>query len=313
MQFKLASCAVTAVTLLLANGAGHMSAPREFPTRPEAARVHIIPIGKGRTYISQFKATRDALYSQRPELKGQLDLPSSESFSRDAIAALLEQKDSHGNPIAGIRIYFGQDAEGQIRLILVSYDSRGNNIIQQLSSSNTSLAGDGEVIEDGLRCPPSCGDEENSLGGSQEASAPDAPRSHIIPMKDAVAYTARFRRTWNQLPRQFPELSTRLNIPRTESFNRDAIAVLLNQRDADGNLAAGIRIHFGLDSEGQVHLVLTPSDSRGKDIIARLSPAEAAGSSSTRIESLGDGEVIEEGLRCPPVCPPSQESILDRD
>jgi hypothetical protein len=310
MPSRLTNCAVSVATLLLTTGSGHTSAsPKEVPSRPEAAKVHIIPLERGMMYISRFKDTRDALYRQAPELKARLDIPSSESFSRSAIASLLNQRDSLGNPAAGIRIYFGLDAGGQVRLILVSYDSRGINIIQPLSSEKgegLSPEGGGEVIEDGLRCPPACPDEENSLGGNQEASALDAARNHIISAKEAAAYTARFRSTWNEIPRQIPGLSTRLNFIRSESFNRDAIAVLLNQRDGDGNLATGIRIHFGLDFEGQIHLVLTPHDAQGRSIIGRLSE-----SPSTGTESEGDGEVIEDGQRCPPSCGALSNSILD--
>ena len=100
---------------------------------------------------------------QHPELKVQLGLPLSESFNRDAIAALLNAKDSSGNLAAGVRVYFGQGVDGQTRLVLVPYDGRGNDIITRLSQGDAASAVGGEAVEDGKTCPPTCSADSASV------------------------------------------------------------------------------------------------------------------------------------------------------
>jgi hypothetical protein len=134
-----------------------------------------------------------------------------------------------------------------------------------------------------------------------------AARAHLIPMDMAAGYTRHFRETRAALHAQHPGMRARLALEQSESFNRDAIAVLLNARDSSGNLAAGVRIYQGLDAAGRTRLVLVPHDSRGNDIITRLSSPEDAGL------SVGSAEAVEDGLRCPPTCPPEDQSPLSAD
>jgi hypothetical protein len=132
----------------------------------------------------------------------------------------------------------------------------------------------------------------------------DSVRNHILPIKEAVAYTAKFRSVRDSFYNQLPPLKTALNLGKAEGFNRDAIAVLLNQIDASGRQSAGIRIYFGLDRNGEVRLVLVPYDIDGNDIINELignktvvlpgiPAANAAGT---------NGQTIENGQRCPVIC-----------
>ena len=132
----------------------------------------------------------------------------------------------------------------------------------------------------------------------------DSVRNHILPIKEAVVYTTKFRTARDSFYKQYPPLQTALNLGQAESFNRDAIAVLLNQIDPSGRESAGIRIYYGLDRNGEVRLVLVPYDTNGNDIINELignktvvlpgiPTANAAGTS---------GQTIENGQRCPVIC-----------
>jgi hypothetical protein len=132
----------------------------------------------------------------------------------------------------------------------------------------------------------------------------DSVRDHILPIEAAVGYTKNFRIVKDSFSRQLPNFESSLNLGLAEAFNRDAIAVLLNQKDAQGNPAAGVRIYYGLDRKGQVRMVLVPYDSRGNDIINQL-----IGNKSANIPGIPSanafaaaGQTVEEGQRCPTLC-----------
>lgn len=143
-----------------------------IPFNLEAAKKHFIPMDVAAGYTRHFRQTREALHGQHPGMKARLALEQSESFNRDAIAALLNAKDAGGNPAAGVRIYQGLDAAGQTRLVLVPYDAHGKDILTKLSSQEGAAVSAGsaasfdaaEAVEDGVRCPPHCQDDEGPLG-----------------------------------------------------------------------------------------------------------------------------------------------------
>ena len=129
-------------------------------------------------------------------------------------------------------------------------------------------------------------------------------RENILPIKDAIRYTADFRNTRDTFYKRVPDLERMLNLAKAESFNRDAIAVLLNQKDSSGAYAAGIRMYLGRDQQGQVRYILVPYDSKGNDIINKLITDKAVsipGIPSAYAQS-GDGQTIENGQRCPTIC-----------
>jgi len=97
----------------------------------------------------------------------------AESFPKDVFLELLRQKSDSGVTAMGIRIYYGRDAEGKIRQILVPYDSNGNDIINHIMDVAGKPASgvrvealkvnDGQVLENGVRCPTACGDSLSGL------------------------------------------------------------------------------------------------------------------------------------------------------
>ena len=139
-------------------------------------------------------------------------------------------------------------------------------------------------------------------------------RNNILSIKEAVRYTADFRHTRDTFYSRVTDLERMLNLAKAESFNRDAIAVLLNQKDSSGAYAAGIRMYLGRDGQGQVRFILVPIDSKGNDIINRLITDKAVsipGIPSAYAQS-GGGQVIENGQRCPTICG-SDDSGLPND
>jgi hypothetical protein len=138
----------------------------DIPYNEDSVKSHIISIDVARTYTSTFRNMTDTFDRQLPQLKSGYDLGRAEAFNRDVMALLLNQKDSLGNPAAGIRIYYGLDKGGQVRTVLVPYDKNGNDIIKQLITDKAvSIPGvssakaywdNGQVIENGQRCPTAC-------------------------------------------------------------------------------------------------------------------------------------------------------------
>ena len=154
--------------------------------------------------------------------------------------------------------------------------------------------------------------------------------NHIIPVKLANSFTQKFRNVYGKYTQSTQgalressvgtaaSTGCSLNLPIAESFNRDVIALLLNQKDATGGIAAGIRMYYGINENNEVCLVLTPYDNNGKDIINNLTksapvaikiPGISTASAQT-VATADDGTVIERGQRCPTVCDLSSPLLL---
>ena len=123
---------------------------------------------------------------------------------------------------------------------------------------------------------------------------------HIISEAQARSYVNSFKQARVELGRRVTDstyLRDTFNLPDAETFNRHAIALLLNQ---DG--AEGVRIYLGRDNKGQIRLVLLPVDKDGKNIVRRFfaTTAYIPGVSSAYADE--DGEAIENGQRCPTMC-----------
>jgi hypothetical protein len=140
-------------------------------------------------------------------------------------------------------------------------------------------------------------------GGAKEGAIPvnkDRAKVHVIPIKMADSYRETFGRTKTALYGQIKDssfLDREFDMPVAEMFNRDAIALLLNQEGADG-----IRIYFGRDDKGQVRLVLLPVDKNGKDIRKKLIDGGLTQKAAAAPPDDQDAEAVEVGQRCPTIC-----------
>jgi hypothetical protein len=159
--------------LMIAEGGCKDQKPMgNIPYNEDSVRDHILPIQTAIEYTGNFRKTRDSFYKQVPGLQIAMNLAQAEAFNRDAIAVLLNQKDALGNPASGIRIYYGLDRNGLVRAVLVPYDAKGNDIINQLIGNKAvSIPGipsakafdsNGQTVENGQRCPAIC---DNGLSG----------------------------------------------------------------------------------------------------------------------------------------------------
>ena len=134
----------------------------KIPFNEERARQQIIPVKQGSQYSLNFVNLRDSvlpkLIRDSSFLEQRFNLPIAETFNRDAIIALL-----NADGADGIRVYFGNDDKGLVRLVLMPVDKDGNDIIAKLTQTIGDKAAaqvskvdvkDGESVENGQRPPP---------------------------------------------------------------------------------------------------------------------------------------------------------------
>ena len=61
---------------------------------------------------------------------------------------------------------------------------------------------------------------------------------------------------------------------------------------------AGMRIWYGMDSDKKVHAMMVAVDQNGVDILPVDTSVKLA------VNSAGKPPILEDGQRCPPLCPP---------
>ena len=134
----------------------------KIPFNEERARQQIIPVRQGSQYSVKFVNLRDSVLPKQIRdssfLDQQFNLPIAETFNRDAIIALL-----NADGADGVRVYFGNDDKGLVRLVLMPVDKEGNDIITKLTGTLSDKAAaqaakvavaEGESVENGQRPPP---------------------------------------------------------------------------------------------------------------------------------------------------------------
>ena len=109
---------------------------------------------------------------------------------------------------------------------------------------------------------------------------------HLISLQHAVDMTARYR--LNKEAILATEYRDKDILPISETFNRSAIEKLLSEKDC-----AAIRIYYGMDETERSHAILVGVNASNEDILP----------SSTNTLSESDEVILEEGQRCPDICP----------
>lgn len=149
-------------TLLLAGCKDQGPGNGKIPFDRKKALEQIIPVTVGSQYSKNFLTIRDTVLPRViPDstfLRNSFNLPIAETFNRDAIIALL-----NADGAAGVRVYFGNDDKGLVRLVLMPVDKEGKDIITTLVSDSTGRDGsqpktaafnEGQSVENGQRPPP---------------------------------------------------------------------------------------------------------------------------------------------------------------
>lgn len=89
----------------------------------------------------------------------------------------------------------------------------------------------------------------------------------------------------------------------SETFDRGAFEKILGMPGVEN-----VRIYYGMSEDLKIHAIIVGADANGRDVLMTSSTVSESITSST----LGEGEegepddekdVIEQGTRCPPLCP----------
>lgn len=84
-------------------------------------------------------------------------------------------------------------------------------------------------------------------------------------------------------------------LPNTETFESEAFVALLKQPDC-----VKVRLYYGMKENLEICAIIVGVDSNGNEIYIE----------NNSLNGEGDTYVIEDGLRCPPICPPANKITL---
>ena len=112
--------------------------------------------------------------------------------------------------------------------------------------------------------------------------------SHLISLSAAIALTSNYKKQKESLLNNTMQGGNVL--PDCETFDREAFDALLKQEGC-----TKVRIYFGMDEKNMVKLVIVGVDANDNDMVPQ----------QTRSLEEDTTVIIEDGLRCPEMCPPS--------
>lgn len=108
---------------------------------------HSITLGEAVTMTRRFREKRESVLN--PEQQDKDMLPLSETFSKDAIQALLNKPGC-----SDLRIYYGMDEDLKLHAIIVASDNHNKDILPD--ELDDELDEGDSIVDRGLRCPPQC-------------------------------------------------------------------------------------------------------------------------------------------------------------
>lgn len=103
--------------------------------------------------------------------------------------------------------------------------------------------------------------------------------NHEISLQQAIDMTARYR------------ANRPSNAPLSETFEAGVINRLLGTPGC-----CFFRVYYGMDEDMQVHAIFVAADKDNADILPAQNSLETSNNNPT---------IVEDGIRCPPACPPS--------
>jgi hypothetical protein len=125
---------------------------------------------------------------------------------------------------------------------------------------------------------------------NQTPSLPPAG-SHFIPLARGIEMTTLFRA--NRETVLAPAFQNQDILPVCETFNRFDIDTLLAKQNCQA-----LRVYLGMDESLRVRMLLVAVNGNAEDMLPLPSRQAPAMSSDEK-------DIVEEGHRCPPVCPPA--------
>jgi hypothetical protein len=109
--------------------------------------VHFISLEKAKILNERFRNKREEILDA--EYKGKDVLPFSETFSRDAIDAILNQVGCKA-----IRFYMGMEEDDKLILVAVGVNDADEDMLPE--SEDAVVIEENKIVENGYRCPTTC-------------------------------------------------------------------------------------------------------------------------------------------------------------
>jgi hypothetical protein len=113
--------------------------------------------------------------------------------------------------------------------------------------------------------------------------------SNFITLAQAIEMTTTYRNEKENI--LAVEYQGKGILPICETFDRTSFEKLLGETDCQY-----IRVYLGMDEDLQVRVIAVGADSKKADILPVAGVAKALD---------GGGNIVEDGIRCPDLCPPS--------
>lgn len=112
--------------------------------------------------------------------------------------------------------------------------------------------------------------------------------SNFISLPQAIDMTSTYRKEKDNILAQ--EFQGQDILPICETFDRASFDTLLAEMDC-----TYIRVYFGMGENLQIRVIAVAADSKNADILPASGQAKARD---------GGGSIVEDGIRCPDICPP---------
>lgn len=125
---------------------------------------------------------------------------------------------------------------------------------------------------------------------NRQALLPNA--DHYISLEEAIKMTTLYRNEKEKILQS--AYQSKGLLPICETFDRVAFDTLLKQPGC-----VGIRLYVGMDEALKLRLIAVGVNDKNEDIL----PASAGSFAAT--DDGDDGTIVEEGQRCPDICPPT--------
>lgn len=126
-------------------------------------------------------------------------------------------------------------------------------------------------------------------------NTPLPEKSHLISLEKAKSMTSIYRANRETiLSKQYQGMDI---LPLSETFNRRAFEQLLATTGC-----AGIRIYYGMDLNLKIHAVAVAVNESNEDLLP-----DSSGQTAT--SATDEPVIIDEGQRCPPICPEKKSDL----
>jgi hypothetical protein len=136
----------------------------------------------------------------------------------------------------------------------------------------------------------------------------DTVRNHIISVTEARELTRNFRRGIDSFNHYCTSFKDSLKFDHAEELPADVFNALLAFHNDKQGLAKGIRMYYGRGPNGEIKLLLVPTDSLHNDMIGTI--VDLKPQDSTKVvrdraaapSSTDPGQVVDRTQRCPTIC-----------